>query len=151
MTTESWEKLYANAVAIVREEGCVSVAMIQRRFALRYSLAADVVDRMVREEVVGRSDPGSVRCELRPRAGDAVRHREKGYTLLVSAVRGEEFIAAGWPESIDRIADFEITERCTDEEHAEMLRTVIASGSVRGSWCRVTMERMPQAFMGAGI
>ncbi len=51
--TDTADKLYENAKELVINEQACSVTMLQRRFALGYSAAARLVDRLEREGIVG--------------------------------------------------------------------------------------------------
>ncbi len=58
------ERLYQNAVSVVRETGFASVSLIQRRLALGYTQASLLIDRMEQEGVIGPSVRGTVKREL---------------------------------------------------------------------------------------
>ncbi len=52
-----------------------------------------------------------------PRCGDHVLHRPTGETWFVAFADGDDLAAAGWPSTIDRVSDCEVTYRCTNTEH----------------------------------
>lgn len=52
-----------------------------------------------------------------PRCGDHVLHRPSGEQWVVAWAEGDDLAPAGWPNSVARLADCEVTHRCTDEEH----------------------------------
>lgn len=65
------------------------------------------------------------------RAGDTVRHRPSGEEWLVACVcpppsfsTGGDFYACGWPATCARSEDCDVLERCSDEEHEDLLRRV---------------------------
>lgn len=81
------------------------------------------------------------------RAGDTVFHRPTGETWLLAwgdAARGE-VSACGWPETIAKMADCDLVEACSDEEHVALLREVAASG--RGDY-RAGVARRQLAVLG---
>ena len=57
-----------------------------------------------------------------PRCGDHVRHGPSGENWLVAWAEGDDLAPAGWPTTIARLADCEVTRRCTDEEHVVAVR-----------------------------
>lgn len=58
---------------------------------------------------------------LIPRCGDSVRHRS-GEVWFVAWVEGDDIAWAGWPNGMARLADCELTYRCTDDEHVKAVR-----------------------------
>lgn len=54
-----------------------------------------------------------------PRCGDHVRHRPSGENWLVAWAEGDDLAPAGWPNSMARLADCEVTFRCSDDVHRE--------------------------------
>jgi hypothetical protein len=56
-----------------------------------------------------------------PRAGDVVRHRPTGETWTVAYVDGDRLAWCGWPPGEALLADCDLVERCTEEEHVSVL------------------------------
>ena len=54
-----------------------------------------------------------------PRCGDTVFHRPTGETWVVAYAEGEHLAWFGWPDGLAKLSDCEVTERCSDEEHAK--------------------------------
>lgn len=61
------------------------------------------------------------------RAGDVVKHLPSGETWMVAgAYENGDILCAGWPCSLARKGDYEITHRATDAEHLDMLHKCAA-------------------------
>lgn len=58
------------------------------------------------------------------RCGDHVRHKPSGeiWVLAYADYERGEISAAGWPDSIEALANIELARAATDEEHAEAVR-----------------------------
>lgn len=65
------------------------------------------------------------------RAGDTVTHGPSGETWLVAAVSDRELAPAGWPPTFALLADCVLVERCTDDEHREMVVKAAGHESAR--------------------
>lgn len=72
------------------------------------------------------------------RAGDIVKHRPSGETWTIAAVSSKlnMLSPAGWPESLAEIADCDVVQLATDEEHQEMKDACmkLPSSDIRHSW-----------------
>lgn len=68
-----------------------------------------------------------------PRCGDHVHHRPSGEEWVVAWAEGDHLAAAGWPNSIARLADCDVIYRCTDAEHRDdvVLWSLHAGGDSR--------------------
>lgn len=76
--------------------------------------------------------------EVPVKAGDSVRHRPSGESWLVAAVspNGAELVCCGWPETIAKVGDCEVIERCSEPSREEMIERCKDGNDVRGSWTR---------------
>jgi len=92
--------------------------------------------------------------ELPPRTGDTVTHLPSGESWLVAAVdpTGRDLVCAGWPESMAKISECEVTYRCSDEEHGKLVRHIASirpdnrsSYSPRQSWSQWLLDQWNEA------
>lgn len=69
----------------------------------------------------------------RIRAGDHVRHRPSGEIWVVAFADYEsgDLAWCGWPEGVARIADCDLVEKASDDEHARIVAQIILSGGMR--------------------
>jgi hypothetical protein len=60
-----------------------------------------------------------------PRCGDHVHHRPSAENWVVAYADPErdEIAWAGWPAGMAKLADCDVIKRCSDEEHAEAVRS----------------------------
>lgn len=57
-----------------------------------------------------------------PRCGDTVLHRPSGESWVVAWAEYDDLAWTGWPNGIARLADCDVTHRCTDAEHEKSVR-----------------------------
>ena len=67
-----------------------------------------------------------VTINLPPKTGDTVLHKPSGETWVVAGVQNGDLYPCGWPLGIAKLADCEVTERCSEEEHLKLLKQLAA-------------------------
>lgn len=90
------------------------------------------------------------------RAGDTVKHRPSGETWTVAYVEGEWLAWCGWPEGEAEVANCELVEACSDEEHREMLErwaelNCTGTRDRRAVVCSRQLYDLNKAYIGAGL
>lgn len=68
--------------------------------------------------------------------GDAVLHRPSGETWLVAYVRNGYVCCCGWPESLAKVEDCELTRKATPEKRMELLEKMKTTEGSRGAYAR---------------
>lgn len=92
------------------------------------------------------------------KAGDVVFHPGTGEHWVVAGVfPNGDILCAGWPCSLAKVGEYEITERCSPEEHEKMIRDCAAMGSFfdSSSYCdprkSLAMEILRQRKENQGV
>jgi len=77
------------------------------------------------------------------KSGDRVERNDGAFKLVVGVVDGNEFMALGWPPTLERVEDFMVIEECTPKEELE---TLLGCAGIRGEhevedWRAVVAKR----------